>query len=130
MPRNTCIDLQNSSVPSEWITQQHQWHATVLAAEMDLLFSPQGGLIGPAGAKGIMHLHIADVGDAALNTLPGSPTTPTGEDRVGDELGITVFTRAGRVIVHPMDGFDLFRSDNMPGNPRDRGDARIHRTAI
>ena len=67
------------------------------------MFSPGGGIIGDAGGAGIIHLHVCDVGDAMAGTLPGSPTKPDGTPREGDEFGITIYTRSGRVIVHPME---------------------------
>src|SRR5690606_6998905 len=40
------------------------------------------------------------------NVPPGSQTldgTPTGQPRQGEEFGVTIFTKSGRVNVHPID---------------------------
>ncbi len=118
LPRGTCIDLETSHLPDGWMAFDTTGNPQ-FSNRMDILFSAKGTVVGDAAAAGIIHLHIVDLADALENALPGSPTVPrdtngdgTDEypvaqfpvppDRHGDELGITIFTKAGRVISHPI----------------------------
>lgn len=108
LPRSVVIDLATSHLPDGWVTTSPSTGAQQFSNRMDLLFSPNGAIVGDAGAAGIIHLHICDIGDALANTLPGSPDLPSppnppGTPREGDEFGITIFTKSGRVNVHPLD---------------------------
>lgn len=91
LPSGVCIDLTQSVVP----------------LDLTLMFSAQGPCVG--ATSGLVHLYLCDVADALEGTIIGSPTTPNDldgdglpDDRHGPELGITVFTKAGRTIVHPI----------------------------
>ncbi|MCA9110496.1 MAG: hypothetical protein KDA52_11135, partial [Planctomycetaceae bacterium] len=73
--------------------------------------SAQGPCIGNAAAKGVIKLYLCDFEDALLDALPGEPLlavdvngdgNATNDQRAGNELGITIFTKAGRTIVHPI----------------------------
>ncbi len=104
LPRGACIDLSNSHLPDSWEVAPDQF-----SNRMDIMFSAQGPCLGEAAAAGIIHLHMADIDDALEGTLPGSPTTPNDfdgdgnpDERHGNELGLTIFTKAGRVISHPI----------------------------
>lgn len=105
LPPNVVIDLETSHLPESWVTTKADG-TSQFSNRMDILFSPSGAIIGEAGAAGLIHLHVCDLGDALANAPPGSQTLtgmPDGEPRNGSEFGITIFTRSGRVIVHPID---------------------------
>ncbi len=122
LPRGTCIDLETSHLPDGWVTQGAS--GPQFSNRMDILFTAKGPATGDAAAAGIIHLHIVAVADALENAAPGSPTLPrdtngdgTDEypvaqfpvppERHGDELGITIFTKSGRTISHPVAFSDL-----------------------
>src|SRR5690606_16676487 len=86
-----------------WVSTSTATGTSKFSNRMDLLFSPNGAIVGDAGSEGIIHLHLCDIGDAISNSQPGSPTKPDGTPRDGDEFGITIFTQSGRVNVHPLD---------------------------
>jgi hypothetical protein len=113
LPRGMCIDLETSHLPDSWVVRTPA--GVQFSEQMDILFTAQGPVTGSASAAGIIHLHISTIADAQQNAQPGSPTVWNDLDgdgaldapqelvpRNGDELGITIFTRSGRVIVHPM----------------------------
>ncbi|MCA9074134.1 MAG: prepilin-type N-terminal cleavage/methylation domain-containing protein [Planctomycetaceae bacterium] len=104
LPNGVCIDLTNSILPDNWGSGTGPF-----SNRMDIMFTAQGPCVGDAATAGIIHLHICDVADALEDTLPGSPTTPNDFDgdgqldqRHGNELGLTIFGRSGRVISHPI----------------------------
>ncbi|MGE0378509.1 MAG: Tfp pilus assembly protein FimT/FimU [Planctomycetaceae bacterium] len=111
LPRGTCIDLETSHLPDGWVTYVTDSSGNTTAQfsnRMDILFSAKGTVVGDAAAAGIIHLHVVDLADAIENVLPGSPTAGdldgdgTPDARNGDELGITIFTKSGRTITHPL----------------------------
>jgi prepilin-type N-terminal cleavage/methylation domain-containing protein len=106
LPRNCCIDLETSHLPSNWVTVNPTTGVKQFSNRMDLLFAPGGAIVGREGAAGVIHLHVSHTQDALDNVPPGSQTldgTPTGPPRQGEEFGVTIFTKSGRVIVHPID---------------------------
>src|SRR5690606_32289244 len=106
LPRNCCIDLETSHLPSNWVTVNPTTGAKQFSNRMDLLFAPGGAIVGTEGASGVIHLHVSHTQDALDNVPPGSQTldgTPDGPPRQGEEFGVTIFTKSGRVIVHPID---------------------------
>lgn len=106
LPRNCCIDLETSHLPSRWVTVNPSTGVKQFSNRMDLLFAPGGAIVGTEGAAGVIHLHVSHTQDALDNVPPGSQTldgTPTGDPRQGEEFGVTIFTKSGRVIVHPID---------------------------
>jgi prepilin-type N-terminal cleavage/methylation domain-containing protein len=136
LPRNCCIDLETSHLPSNWVTVNPTTGAKQFSNRMDLLFAPGGAILGREGAAGVIHLHISHTQDALDNVPPGSQTldgTPNGDPRQGEEFGVTIFTKSGRVIVHPINwaGYPVpaieFRnltftdSADFDGNPRTLG---------
>ncbi len=107
LSRRVCIDLETSHLPDGWnVGINATTLKPIFSNRMDIMFSAQGQAVGEAAAAGIIHLHVVDFADALEDTLPGSPTTPLGEERHGNELGLTIFTKAGRVISHPISTFD------------------------
>jgi len=106
LPRNCCIDLQTSHLPSNWVTINTSSGLPQYSNRMDLRFSPNGAILGKEGAAGVIHLHVCHTQDALDNVPPGSQTLdglPDGTPRHGEEFGVTIFTQTGRVIVHPID---------------------------
>ena len=126
LPRNTCIDLHTSHLPDGWLTTVPDPNnpgsfIRQYSSRMDLLFSPSGSIVGAEGAAGLVHLHVCDIADAMANVPPGSLVDAAGEPRNGDEFGVTIFTRSGRVNVHPMLAVDLDLTDNTnPAVPQGR----------
>jgi prepilin-type N-terminal cleavage/methylation domain-containing protein len=124
LPRNCCIDLETSHLPSNWVTVNPTTGAKQFSNRMDLLFAPGGAIVGREGAAGVIHLHVSHTQDALDNVPPGSQTldgTPNGDPRQGEEFGVTIFTKSGRVIVHPITWAnypvpgDQFRNLSHPG---------------
>ncbi len=101
---------------------------------MDLVYSPQGGLIGEAGAAGIIHLHLCDSTDAALGALPGQPDDSGGRQNAtatnwgspssrGPAASSSIPMDLGGYPVPPDFVADLSFDDasDLDGNPATRG---------
>ncbi|MCA9026847.1 MAG: type II secretion system protein [Planctomycetaceae bacterium] len=105
LPQGVCIDLSNSNLPAGWGSGTGPF-----SNRMDIMFSAQGPCVGDAAAAGIIQLYLCDFEDALQNAQPGLSTIPgldldgdtVDDDRAGNELGMTIFTKAGRTIVHPI----------------------------
>jgi prepilin-type N-terminal cleavage/methylation domain-containing protein len=68
LPQGVVVDLDNSVLPAAWGT------SSPYTTPLDILFSPQGNVIGPPASDGRIHFvlsAIADVtGDAPIASLP------------------------------------------------------------
>lgn len=96
LPNNCCIDLETSVLPPSW-TVTNPDGTTQFSNRMDLLLTPGGFVTGQAAATGLIHLHICHTQDAIEDV-------PIDEDnRQQDSFGATIFTKSGRVNVHPID---------------------------
>lgn len=98
LPSGVVIDLDYSS-PSI----NANWPAGPPSANIDLMFSPRGGLSGPLSALGPIHLLLNDVQDAAQNLSPIDPLNKS-EKRI-----LTIFPQTGHVATYDIDPTD---SDN------------------
>jgi len=63
LPEGVVIDLDNSRLPASWSTAG----GPPYSAQMDVLFSPRGTVIGPVGAAGRVHFVLSDVVDTNNN---------------------------------------------------------------
>jgi len=103
LPAGVVIDLDqcrrmHTSPLAETLPLSWYPNNTYLAA-LDILFSPNGTVIGPEASKGVIHLLVNDVTDANQNLFPidllGAPTgTPKNQS---DKRVVTLFTRTGYV---------------------------------
>lgn len=116
LPKGVVIDLDGSQVPLAW---RPNTFTGAYSNQMDILFSPKGLPAGDVVSLGMIHLHIADVGDVvkwqqilgrnatiyASSLLPMVPaddpssTTPVVKR---DRILLTMSTRTGNVSVHPV----------------------------
>lgn len=62
LPRGVVIDLDGSAVPSTW---KPSTFAGSYSQQMDILFTPQGTIVGDVLTAGMLHLHFADAFDVA-----------------------------------------------------------------
>ena len=103
LPTGVVIDLnqcrrKHTSLFAETLPQSWNPNNTFLPA-LDILFSPNGTVIGPEASKGVIHLLVNDVTDAGQNLFPidllgASPGTPRNQS---DKRVVTLFTRTGYV---------------------------------
>ena len=103
LPTGVVIDLhqcrrKHTSPFAETLPQSWNPNNTFLPA-LDILFSPNGTVIGPEASKGVIHLLVNDVTDASQNLFPidllgASPGTPRNQS---DKRVVTLFTRTGYV---------------------------------
>lgn len=89
-----------------------------LAARMDVMFTPQGNVIGPASAQGLIHLLLSELKDIA------NPFTRGPGVSVGDCLTVTIFPQTGQVTASPVDTTDIYDNSTLgaggtPSGPRD-----------
>jgi len=103
LPAGVVIDLDmcrrmRTSAPAETLPLSWYPNNTYLAA-LDILFSPNGTVIGPEASKGVIHLLVNDVTDANQNLFPidllGAP--PGTIRNQSDKRVVTLFTRTGYV---------------------------------
>jgi len=103
-----------TKLPGAWKVQTSAT-AFRYASTMDIMFSPQGSVTGPAASTGIIHLVTTEqtASDQALPTFydpnnnltwPGNPTaaTPLPFESVPDKIVVSVFTRTGGAICSPV----------------------------
>jgi prepilin-type N-terminal cleavage/methylation domain-containing protein len=90
------IDLDQSRVPGSWRIGSNYTN------QMDLLFTPDGRITGPAAASGLVHLIIRDQRDR----LEGRP--PADPNNLCDDSLVTIFTRTGYITTHPVRFGDRF----------------------
>lgn len=98
LPRNVVIDMsqfnfkdpdkKHSKIPPFWSFNSH------FRNRMDILFSPQGTIVGRAAIGGYIHLVVTDVVDMEHGRFTGDPS------KEADERIITINTRTGKVSVH------------------------------
>jgi prepilin-type N-terminal cleavage/methylation domain-containing protein len=102
LPAGVAIDLDqcrrmHTSAFAETLPQSWYPNNTYLPA-LDILFSPNGTVIGPEASKGVIHLLVNDVTDATQNLFPIDPLgTPPGTGNQSDKRVVTLFTRTGYV---------------------------------
>ena len=82
------IDLDQSKYPGSWKSGSN------FTKSMDVMFSPRGGVVGPAAGKGIVHLVISDYQDVIEGLLPGDA------GKKSPDLIVTLFTRTGHISTH------------------------------
>lgn len=109
LPTGVVIDLdqcrrRHTSVVPETLPQS--WYPNGIGnylPALDILFSPNGTVIGPETSKGIIHLLVNDITDATKNLFPVDLPTVL-EKNQSDKRVVTLFTRTGYVttseIVH------------------------------
>jgi hypothetical protein len=97
LPLGIVIDLNNSQLPSSWTP----------GGNLDVLFSPRGTLFGNIVADGYVHLLLTNINDYTQGIRPNDTHT----EKVGTYRAVTLFTKTGRVSIHPIDdsGTDYFR---------------------
>jgi len=100
LPAGVVIDLDmcrrmRTSAPAETLPLGWYTNNTYLAA-LDILFSPNGTVIGPEASKGVIHLLVNDVTDANQNLFPIDPLGATIRNQ-SDKRVVTLFTRTGYV---------------------------------
>jgi prepilin-type N-terminal cleavage/methylation domain-containing protein len=127
LPSGVVIDLDGSQIPASW--RPNSMDSTLpYSGFMDIMFSPRGTVTGDVAALGLLHLHVADLGDVEQwREVPGrivkvSPTsmewsppvvpandaTPTPTPLVKrDQLLVTVNSRTGNVSVHRVNPTNL-----------------------
>ncbi|MFM8583309.1 MAG: hypothetical protein ACKOFW_17710, partial [Planctomycetaceae bacterium] len=130
LPAGVVIDLEWSSESVRTLAAQ--------GSGVQLMFSPRGNLVGPAGALGALHFLLTDRADAELlddidaynNTtgqrLPdGQPDSPRRRRSPIDPRNrypksiVTVIPQSGAVLTSPIDPTDLL--DNVTGEARPDG---------
>ena len=104
LPTGVVIDLdqcrrRHTSAEAETLPQS--WYPNGIGnylPALDILFSPNGTVIGPETSKGIIHLLVNDITDATSNLFPVDLQNKS------DKRVVTLFTRTGYVttseIVH------------------------------
>ncbi len=98
-PRGVVIDLDNSQIPDDWTTSG----VAPYSNKMDILFAPDGNMIGKTLTSGLVHLVVADQRDVVQNKFAGSGT------KEGDEFIVSIIPLTGNVGVYPIDPGDVFR---------------------
>lgn len=128
------IDLYNSHIPASWYNETSVVGGFVIPPQMqndgwvdegrdpnnaamkiirqysprmDIMFGPNGNVVGATQAFGKIHLLLADVRDTTLNLPP--------ESGQHDCTIISLFTRTGTVIVSPVDKIRSMGDDGKPG---------------
>ncbi|QDU41375.1 hypothetical protein Mal4_57420 [Maioricimonas rarisocia] len=103
LPRGTVIDLDGCKLPVSWRD------GSPYSSTMDIMFTPRGTVVGDVLVEGIIHLYIADVVDASLNTaLSGRPVsagTSIGvipADPSKDHRMVTLFAQTGQLTSTPV----------------------------
>lgn len=100
----TCIDLDGSVVPGNWRDSSGNY-----AANLEILFSPRGTVVGSLEQAGVVHFRIANIGDVLLargNGIGLPLTTQTAVVVADPERGhraISLFTQTGGVVVTEID---------------------------
>lgn len=112
-PRGVVIDLDNSDVPVGWLTGNTNATTPYSTSNpkyypnMDIVFSPRGSVSGALGAKGLLHLLLAETKDTDQDLPP--------ESSRGEKILVTVFTRTGAVSTHPVDVSSSLGPDGAAG---------------
>tara|TARA_R110002072_G_scaffold173600_1_gene328232 strand:- start:29107 stop:30249 length:1143 start_codon:yes stop_codon:yes gene_type:complete len=119
LPEGVVIDLDASSVPTDWRPAAGSGYSAPYSSRMDLMFSPRGTLIGTTAGTGLTHFYIAlredvqnatdalrppvNIGerplvpaDALFASLANGGTVPT----VGDRGLVSIFASTGKVSSH------------------------------
>jgi prepilin-type N-terminal cleavage/methylation domain-containing protein len=118
-PRGVVVDLDGSKIPDAW--RPASFATGAYSRTMDILFSPNGVVVGDAAALGTLHLHFADASDvfkwkaiggrvASPNLNPTNfaslPFVPVDDPSLSkpvvthDRVLMTLSTRTGNVSVH------------------------------
>jgi type II secretory pathway pseudopilin PulG len=102
LPSNIVVDLNSSILPLAWGSNGSYTNS------LDIMFSPQGGVVGPTAADGKIHLVLADTsdttGETAIASLPArSPLQLNAPWQPGTVYG------PGNVIVPTPSSFIAFR---------------------
>ena len=100
LPAGVAIDLDQcrrthgsnfaETLPPSWYT-----NSAYLPA-LDVLFSPNGTVVGPEASKGVIHLLVNDVTDSGQNLFSIDLPTVTTKNQ-SDKRVVTLFTRTGYV---------------------------------
>tara|TARA_Y100000588_G_scaffold349106_1_gene399242 strand:- start:781 stop:1866 length:1086 start_codon:yes stop_codon:yes gene_type:complete len=77
-------------------TLPKSWYPPTYLPALDILFSPNGTVVGPEASKGVIHLLVNDVADTNLNLFP---IDQLGADikNQSDKRVVSLFTRSGYV---------------------------------
>jgi len=127
LPRGTVIDLDGCKLPANW---RLSGGPPNYSSAMDIMFTPRGTVVGDVLVEGIIHLYIADVVDATLNTgLSGRPTSDTASNGIipadpsRDHRLVTLFAQTGQLTTAPVfvGGGDTngTLNDEVAGSPYD-----------
>ncbi|MDA0809083.1 MAG: prepilin-type N-terminal cleavage/methylation domain-containing protein [Planctomycetota bacterium] len=122
LPEGVVIDLDASSVPTDWRPAAGSGYSAPYSSRMDLMFSPRGTLIGTTAGTGLTHFYIAlreDVEKAISDPLPKRPPVNIGDrplvpadalfaslasggtvPTVGDRGLVSIFASTGKVSSH------------------------------
>ncbi len=137
LPRGVVIDLDrcssNASVvaggrlPASWRIGPPVGSASFsYTSQLDLMFSPRGGVTGLAASSGIIHFYLTDqaAADLTLDASYGVNATGTLNPPIPDKFAVSVFTRTGNIVVSPVNTVDNFinatgasGSDNIADDP-------------
>jgi hypothetical protein len=117
-------------LPSSWKPSVPNTSTFRYSSTMDVMFSPQGTVTGPAASTGIIHLVVTEqaAADQGLPTFydptnyltwPGNPTTSTPQpyESVPDKSVVSIFTRTGGAICSPVESTYLVTTPS-PVNQR------------
>lgn len=126
LPEGVVIDLDASSVPTNWrpaappasMSREAQLQLPY-SSRMDLMFSPRGTLIGTTAGTGLTHFYVALREDVQNSTDAGRPTVNVGDRPlvpsdalfasladggtipvVGDRGLVSIFASTGKVSSH------------------------------
>lgn len=128
LPAGVVIDLDASKVPDAWRPASGSDLAQSYSAQMDIMFSPRGTVMGRSAAEGMIHLCLGSLSEIdELNSGlidqgagprlynrsnqitplgPGVPTEllmGTVGGQQGDRLVVSVWTSTGGIAVSPID---------------------------
>lgn len=127
LPQGAVIDLDGCKLPANW---RLSGGPPNYSSTMDIMFTPRGTVVGDVLVEGIIHLYIADVVDATLNTgLSGRPTSASASngiipaDPARDHRLVTLFAQTGQLTTAPVfvgngDTNGTF-NDEVAGSPYD-----------
>lgn len=139
LPEGVVIDLDASSVPTNWRpsvpptgTSRAAQLQLPYSSRMDLMFSPRGTLIGTTAGTGLTHFYVALREDVQKATDAGRPAIYVGQSplvpsdflfasladggtvpTVGDRGLVSIFASTGKVSSH---SFNMDTNEDRNGN--------------